>query len=646
MDTHLLAGTVQSGGTSTVTPLKDAKVTLYDATDGTPVTIGTAKTDGHGQFSIHNPDPVAETIYYATADLGDGVLMATIIGPEIRGNIVINELTTVAAAFAMAQFTAKSVISGNAFGLRIAAGMAENLVLPLTGESSEVMLNSPNGDETNSLRSTRALANLIVPSVRREPGAFKTLQGLTAVNGQLPADTFQALVNIARNPATNVAEIWRQARTADAYQPALEPLADRPEESPLDAWTLAVKVNDSGDIDHMFGGPANIAWDRNGYAWVANNVKQGTPNSARCIMVLKPNGKPADGENGTPKSPVFGGGIKGVGFGVTVAPNGHVWVGNFGWGTEIHYPYEGTVSEFTATGEPVSPPLGYGGGTDRVQGTVADADGNLWLASFGNNALVVFRGGNPDDALIYPDTIGTAGPVGTFGIAPAEAGTAWVTYCGGLGWPLKDQSPSHVCKFSINSGTLERTLDLELGSITKGVALDSAGNAWVASGGDDTVYMISPDGSTYTGFTGGGISGPWSVAVDGDDNVWVANFGPMGPTHDYTRAGISKLAGINPPSGYNTGDPISPQSGYTLPSAGSPVLLPNGDPLYGPGADPCYSPLMRMTSVTIDQAGNVWAVNNWKPNFATDFLPKHGNPGGDGIVIFVGLAKPPAWPWD
>ena len=44
----------------------------------------------------------------------------------------------------------------------------------------------------------------------------------------------------------------------------------------------------------------------------------------------------------------------------------------------------------------------------------------------------------------------------------------------------------------------------------------------------------------------------------------------------------------------------------------------------------------------IDQAGNVWAINNWKPDFVADVLPNKGNPGGDGIVIFVGLAKPPA----
>jgi len=263
------------------------------------------------------------------------------------------------------------------------------------------------------------------------------------------------------------------------------------------------------------------------------------------------------------------------------------------------------------------------------------------MASFGNNSVVVFRGGNPDDAIIYPDANGPATPVGPFGVAVVKAGEAWVTYCGGLGWPLEKQAPSHVSRFRIEGGALRRLSDLQVGSVTKGIAFDSAGNAWVASGGDDTVYRIAPDGVTYTGYTGGGISGPWSVAVDGDDNVWVANFGTMGPAHDYTNAALSKLAGIRPPAGYRTGDPISPPSGYTLPTGGDQVLLPNGEPLYGRHAAPSFSPLMRQTSCTIDRAGNVWAVNNWKPNFATDFDPDTGNPGGDGIVIFVGIAKPP-----
>ena len=40
----------------------------------------------------------------------------------------------------------------------------------------------------------------------------------------------------------------------------------------------------------------------------------------------------------------------------------------------------------------------------------------------------------------------------------------------------------------------------------------------------------------------------------------------------------------------------------------------------------------------IDQAGNIWSINNWKPDFLIDKLL---NPGGDGILIFVGLAAPP-----
>jgi hypothetical protein len=49
--------------------------------------------------------------------------------------------------------------------------------------------------------------------------------------------------------------------------------------------------------------------------------------------------------------------------------------------------------------------------------------------------------------------------------------------------------------------------------------------------------------------------------------------------------------------------------------------------------------------VNIDAAGNVWTCNNWKPSFDNDlfgdpFTGTPGNSGGDGLLIFVGLAKP------
>ena len=131
----------------------------------------------------------------------------------------------------------------------------------------------------------------------------------------------------------------------------------------------------------------------------------------------------------------------------------------------------------------------------------------------------------------------------------------------------------------------------------------------------------------------------------GDDNIWVANFGPQVPNNNFTTSAITKLAGSNPrtrPPGLTTGQPISPPSGYTLPSAGEQVLLHTGDPLYGAGNPPSFSPLMRVTGVVIDQAGDVWACNNWKPDIDVDV---YSNPGGDGICIFVGLAKPPPRRW-
>jgi hypothetical protein len=47
--------------------------------------------------------------------------------------------------------------------------------------------------------------------------------------------------------------------------------------------------------------------------------------------------------------------------------------------------------------------------------------------------------------------------------------------------------------------------------------------------------------------------------------------------------------------------------------------------------------MMRQTGSVIDAAGNVWSINNWKPLFDVDAA---GNPGGDGILIFVGVAAP------
>ncbi len=116
--------------------------------------------------------------------------------------------------------------------------------------------------------------------------------------------------------------------------------------------------------------------------------------------------------------------------------------------------------------------------------------------------------------------------------------------------------------------------------------------------------MIGPDGAPHGPFKGGRLLITWGIAVDGNNNVWVANF---------QGSAVSQICGADPencPPGYETGDPISPEGGY-----------------YSDG-------LKRNTGVQIDPSGNVWVVNNW------EIFASPQNPGGHEIVVFIGLAKP------
>jgi hypothetical protein len=629
-----LQGTVVSGTGPSAVPLPGAQVSLYEAGSGGPRLVGRAITDGVGNFSLRvGPGGwTCKALFYATADLAPGLQLATVIGPKLPGFVTLNELATVAAGYALAQFIDAGVVSGDEFGLRIAAGMNDNLVTTTTGESSPVMRSSPNADQTNSLRSTRALANLLAYYVRNGGAELGTLFALaTPPGGVAPTNLLQTISNIARFPQQNITQIFNLTTQIQIYRPSLL-------QSP-DAWTIVVKVNDTGNDDFLFGGPGNLAFDADGYAWITNNVFQTTPYSGNFNVVLMPNGRPADGRQDTPNSILLGGGALGAGFGVSIAPNGNVWMGNFGWGGPAYNPSpdgNGSVTEYNKHGKPVSGALGYQGGVDRAQGIATDPQGNVWICSFANDRVVVFPKGDPKRPIIFQGAAGSA----PFDVQIASDGTAWVTFSGGLA----PGSNSSVARLALSNGQIHQIFNQPIGHANKALSLDSQGQAWVASGGDSCIYLLDDEGNVAGQFTGGGIDSPWSTAVDGDDNIWVANFGPqtlVPPGNDFTNARLTKLAGSNPatrPPGLQTGDPISPASGYTLPSAGEQVLLHNGDPLYGPGALPAFTPFMRVTGITIDQAGNVWAVNNWKPNIEVDIL---SNPGGDGICIFVGLAKPP-----
>jgi hypothetical protein len=621
-----ISGTIQSGGTSFSVPLRNVNVALFEATTGTPNLLAQARSDSFGHFLITSPKDSSASIFFMTADVDVGVQFVAVLGPHLPSSVTINELTSVAASYSMAQFYQTGVISGGSFGLRIAAGMNNNLVGVTAGSSSPVLLNSPNADETNSLRTTRALANVLVACVNSRGVTAELLALTRPARGRRPQNTAEALADLARDPAQNVTQISRLAKLYSYYSPALT--------NAPDAWTVTVKVNDSGDDSQLIAGLGNLVFDADGYAWITNNVSQQSTKSSKNMIVLKPNGQASDGSDGKPKSPVTGGGLLGGGYGITIDPQGFVWEGNFGWGGDNPtLDGNGSISEFSPSGVPISGPEGYQGGPLRAQGMVADPSGNIWIASFANDSVFVFPGGDPNQSIQFQQYAGS----GPFGVALAPDGGVWVSN------GLVGAKPNSLAKYKLRNGVLHQEVLLKpFGRELRGLSVDSRGNAWVTSQGESAVYAVGHDGRVLGRFTGGGINGPWGTSVDGDDNVWVANFGPLQAGSDFTAGRLSKLCGVNTsacPPGTRMGQPLSPATGYTVPSAGSQVLLHDGNPLYGPGAPPSYAPMMRQTSCLVDAAGNVWTLNNWKPDFNVDVAL---NPGGDGAIIFVGIAKPPS----
>lgn len=619
--------------------IANKEVFLMEATTGGPLVRGSAKTDDSGAFTIVTDADVTNSVFYLSVDVRPRVRYLCAVGGVLPETATINEFTSIAASYAYAQFLRTGEISGDPFALYIASQMHDNLANPVTGEISEVLLTPPNADETNSLKMFRTLAN-VLNRCALNPFIASAVLNITKEPGERrPGDTATAFANLARNPGQNVERLYRLSRWRQTFQPVLE-------EAP-DAWCITVKVNDAGGVgaQQMFAGPANVAFDEWGYAWIPNNVTQGSPNSGDYLVVLQPNGKPADGADGGPVSPITGGGIKGGGWGVAIGPDDFVWASNFGWGGNQDgnwpqlTPEEGTgsVSVINAeNGNVISQPSGLYGGVWRAQAIEVEDNNDVWIASLQNDRAVLWPNGNPANA-VWADFYERSEP---FGILPTGDGEAWVTLSGGLAGDF--QASLAKVRYNESESKLETTYLQPVGDTLRVIAEDSYGNVWIASNGDSSVYAFDENGNQLGRFQGGGIDGPWGICIDGEDNVWVANFGDIEFINDYGPGRITKLYGANPdnrPRRAKLGDPISPETGYTVLSGGDPVTLANGDPLYGPDGPPSFTPMSRQTSLQIDAAGNIWSINNWKPSDFEDRI--RDNPGGDGVVIFVGIAPPP-----
>ena len=637
-----LRGNVQSAGTG----LAGYKVSLYASfvDHGPPwKLLGSDISDGAGQFQIAYSLPPGlsddPAILFVRAERGRVMLAGAIgLGSGAPAHVVVNERTTVATGNAFAQFIDGEKIGGNTYGMLNALPMAANLADPRTGAVGVVLASTPNGTETSTFATFNSLTNVVASCVADGQNCTKLFDAATPAGGLAPTNVLQAVANIVKSPSypgypSADDSLFKLSQVNPVYQPAL---TQRPTN-----WLLFLKITGGfysfQDSTNLMDGPGNFAIDELGFVWINDNYDPRPSGEFACagrrLIKLYP-----WGEN-FPGSPYFGGGLEGAGYGVTLDLTGNVWVANFGFQDA---PCESlpiaakhnSVSAFRPDGTAITKGDGYTQGNMSWPMTVVpDPHGNIWVTNCGNDSVTQFPGGDPNRAINIP--LGPAPPandpqIKPFGAVVDAKGNLWV-----------NGNRDHAVYVISPDGTLidklpGRDQGKTLLSHPIGNAADSKGNVWVSSSDwldtpcpthtmlgtatNPSVTMFqAKDRTPYPGspFTGGGITLPWGIAVDGNDTVWVFNFGfaPPGPgTPTTVPTAISRFCGVNTakcPPGMKVGDPISPSTGYQSDS------------------------LQRITGGQIDPSGNVWLTNNWKID--TDGVV---NPGGNAVVIAIGAAAP------
>ena len=675
-----LDGVVEGAGH----PQPGYSVSLYASYAGHPNTersnrlLGTDTTDEAGGFEIHYKKPRRRNpaVLYLVAEKDEAMLASAIGDVADDAFVVVNERTTVATGVAFAQFIDGRRITGNRYGMLNAVPMAANMANPASGEIGEVLDTVPNADENSTRNTFNSLANIVASCVDDAANCEKLFFRTTPTGGPAPTTVLQAVANMTKYPSHHFDLLFELSLDKPFYQPALA--LDTKQTS----WLLFIKFTGGNYSEYaetnLMSGPGNLAFDETGIAWVNDNYVPTADLQLSCagqrLMKFYPSGESFAG------SPYFGGGLSGAGFGITLDPRGRIWVGNFGFESpscdgrlppdpDNKIPADhGSVSLFRPDGTPISGDDGLREGHIWwPQATVSDKKGNIWVANCGNDTVTFIPKGKARKAenIALPDGQGEAGNfmptipdtepnsdaplLKPFGIAIDPNGRAWVTANqDGFIVPSTEDplgAPGGRVYRISSRGQVELLPHLDASSQLvlswpMGISGDSKGNMWVSNSNSVKVPCVDPldpqsgqlepsvalyraDDSLPTLHTGGGLTIPWGNAIDGNDTLWVFNFGQQ-PTSavdentEWPDTPLSHFCGADEskcPEGLHTGDPISPDAGYTSDAVD------------------------RVTGGQIDQSGNVWLLNNWKKT--GPYQPVYEtNPGGNSFVIVPGAAGP------
>ena len=511
-------------------PIVGAHVYLYAASTGIPGTLSTSllgnfggtSKDGQGNyyvttvtggaFSISGdytcPSGTAQVYLYAIGGDPTPGVPNTVAGllaglgscdaPSFSSQyIVVNEVSTVATAYAIAGFATDAThvsSSGTTLatlGISNAFGAIANLENVSTGTA---LATTPEGNGTVPQGEINTLADILAACINTNGSTASGMPCGTlfsnAMNGTTaPGDTATAAINIAHNPGANLDNLYSLVQPGAPFQGTISEPND---------FTLAITYT-GGGLDGSGNAPEGLAVDGAGNVWVPNS-------GSSSLSELEYNGTVLSGTSG------FGIGALDSPTSVAIDPSGFVSVANF---------YGSSLTQFFTSGAVRTKP--QGSGLYEPYGIAIDSVDNIWVSNSGDNTLSEFQSSGAASS----GTNGFAGVNAPAGIAADTSRDVWTTVWASLPYAIVEATPSNVPG---NPPTLTPITEEQLAA-PYGIAIDGSGNIWVTNtGGNGSLSEYSPSQGKWLspdplGFTGGGIDDPYGVAIDGAGNVWTANYG-------------------------------------------------------------------------------------------------------------------------
>ena len=512
-------------------PLIGAAVQLYAAgtsgngSSGTALLSTALATDSSGAFTVpagYTCPSAASQLYVvarggkpgtAATSANSAATLLTALGScnqvVASSQFVVNEVTTVAAVYALSQFLSAGANLGasatNAVGLANAVATASALADIGAGSSPGRGFAANGTSPAPRIDSMANLLNACVASTANGNACTELFSATTPAGGTAPTNTLDAALNISRNPAANVASLYAASTGNSAFSPVLAA-------APAD-WTLFVNYTGGG-----MASPSGLGIDGSGNVWVASYFN--------VASLFSPLG-----------NPLLSQGITGFGlsasYGLAVDADGDAWIPN-----EPNPGFPGnSVSVFNSTGQSVAGSGGFtAGGLDYPIAVAIDTDASAWVVDYGNSHLTHLS----SSGQALSGASGYTSPLLAFPVAAAidQSHNVWVA----------NQSGPTVTKVAPDGSPFTSYTCCDAPS---SVAIDQLGNVWVGNYYGNSVSEISSTGVVLADgtFTSGGLDHPQGIAIDGACKVWIAN---------YRSPSITELAGAGSAS---PGAALSPSGG-------------------------------------------------------------------------------------